>query len=167
MLLLTADMEKMLTLIYKKRKLFLFLQALCHFTTLAFVLALCLAAGVFIYKKEYVVLATLLVSVFVGFILVSVLRKLIDAPRPYELYTFYEKKPKNKKGSSFPSRHVYSAFAIATLCLAVGFPLAILLFSLAIAMCVCRVLLGIHFIRDVAAGALIGIVAGGIGLLLI
>ena len=41
--------------------------------------------------------------------------------------------------------------------------LSIALLALSALMCVCRVLLGIHFVRDVLAGALTGITTALIG----
>ena len=160
-------MEKLLIKVYKNRKLSLFLKISCHVMSLIFVLALCGEAGALIYRKEYMDCALVLLSAFVGFVLVSLMRRLINAPRPYELYTFYEEKPKEREGRSFPSRHVYSAFAIATLTFFVSNIIAVILIVLALAMCVCRVLLGIHFIRDVVCGALIGVIAGLVGLLIL
>ena len=101
------------------------------------------------------------------FFAVTIARRLINAPRPYELYDFYEQKPKNKSGRSFPSRHAYSAFVIAALLLSVNPFLSAGLFVGAVLLCVCRVLLGIHFVRDVIAGALLGLVSGAVGLLII
>ena len=51
----------------------------------------------------------------VPFIAVTLLRRLINAKRPYELLPFYETPPKNKIGKSFPSRHVFSIFVIGCL----------------------------------------------------
>ena len=139
----------------------------CHLISLIFVLAICGEAGVLLYRKAYLDCVTVLLSAFVGFVLVSLLRRLINAPRPYELYTFYDEKPKERAGSSFPSRHAYSAFAIATLAFPLSNVIGIILIALALAMCLCRVLLGIHFIRDVVCGALIGVLAGLIGFLIL
>ena len=98
------------------------------------------------------------------FLAVSAVRFLINAPRPYELYDFYEKKPKEKHGKSFPSRHVYSAFVIATLAFVYSIPLGVSLALIGVSLAAARVLLGIHFIRDVLCGALIGTVSGLIGI---
>ena len=117
--------------------------------------------------KRYLVAALVLTAAFVGYALVTLLRRLLNAPRPYELYSFYEIAPKGKEGSSFPSRQAYSALAIATLTFIVSRMLAVIFLVLSVLMCLCRVLLGIHFIRDVSAGALIGIAAGVIGILMI
>lgn len=99
------------------------------------------------------------------FVILSVVRRLINAPRPYEIFEFYEKKPRCKAGRSFPSRHVFSVFVIAAVILPSSLFLGITLLLLGTALALFRVLLGIHFIRDVAAGALIGIISGALGLL--
>ena len=101
------------------------------------------------------------------YILVSVMRKIIKAPRPYEIYDFYQAPPKNKVGQSFPSRHVFSAFVIAVLSYTASVWLSIALLVLGVCLAVSRVLLGIHFVRDVVAGALIGILSGIFGIIII
>ena len=106
----------------------------------------------------------LFLMLFVPFVLVSVLRAVISAPRPYELYGFYEKKPHRTKGKGFPSRHAFSAFAIAVAMLPYHATFAFLLLGVALALSVCRYLLGIHFPRDLVAGGLIGVVSSVLGL---
>ncbi len=160
-------MEKILTLVYKNRKLALALTVTCHALSVIFVLALGAVLGVFVYRAEYASALILAVSLAVGFVALTLLRALLDAPRPYELYGFYEVKPKKRSGKSFPSRHAYSAFAISLALFSVNLPFAIILTALSLIMCISRVLLGIHFIRDVAAGGLIGVLAGAMGLILI
>ena len=96
----------------------------------------------------------------VAFALVSLVRALINAPRPYELYSFFDKPPKDKKGHSFPGRHAFSIFCIATASLPVMPILGSVALLLGVALSVSRVLLGIHFIRDVVAGGMIGVIAG-------
>ena len=106
----------------------------------------------------------LLLVTGVPFVLVSILRKLIDAPRPYELLPFYENKPKAKRGQSFPSRHVFSVTVIGVCLMTWSALVGIGLLVLGAALAVIRVLLGMHFVRDVAAGAAIGTLSGVIGL---
>ena len=101
----------------------------------------------------------------VPFVALSVMRLMINAPRPYELLEFYEKKPKNKSGRSFPSRHVFSVFVIGTVMIPTSAFLGVSLLVLGTALGAMRVLLGVHFIRDVVAGALVGVLSGVIGLL--
>jgi membrane-associated phospholipid phosphatase len=102
----------------------------------------------------------------VPFVIVSLMRRIINMPRPYEVYDFYDKPPKNKCGRSFPSRHVFSAFVIGTSICFYNLFVGMLLCSLGVILCICRVLLGIHFIKDTVAGALIGIAGGVIGMLI-
>lgn len=101
----------------------------------------------------------------VPFVVVSLVRRFINLPRPYEVYSFYETAPKKKSGSSFPSRHAFSVFVIGTVML-FAYPIAAsVLLSLGVVLCVCRVLTGIHFIRDVVTGALLGVISGLVGVL--
>ena len=54
------------------------------------------------------------------FLLFTFFRKSLNAPRPYEVMNFEEMGfpiPSKKRGSSFPSRHVFSATLIATMML--------------------------------------------------
>ena len=127
----------------------------------AFVLCFNVIDGLY---RESAVIASCALS---GYILVSIARRLINAKRPYEEYSFYEVKPGKREGCSFPSRHAYSAFSISVLTLSFNVYLAIALFVLAALLCVCRVLLGIHYVRDVVCGALIGALAGVIGIVIL
>ena len=121
----------------------------------------------FLLERKPFVALTVAVSAGVGFVLVTLLRAWINAPRPYELRDYYTEAPKAREGKSFPSRHAYSAFVIATLAWiwhpAVMCGTAVL----AALVCLSRVLVGIHFWRDVVCGALIGIVSGVVGMLLL
>ena len=49
----------------------------------------------------------------ISFVVVSIFRKYINFPRPYELLNIDPIIAKDTKGKSFPSRHVFSAFIIA------------------------------------------------------
>ncbi len=160
-------MKDILYRIYKnprKMKMLKIVNDVCVYFSAAFFgveLLLMLLGG------EYIDAFIVGISAMVGFIFVSVLRAALNKPRPYELYDFYEIKPGEREGKSFPSRHCFSAFVIATLSLAVSPLSAIGVFILGITIATCRVLCGIHFIRDVVVGALIGIAIGGIGLTLV
>ena len=63
-------------------------------------------------------------------------------------------------GRSFPSRHAFSAFAIATCWFVASASVAVALMTCAGALGWCRVLGGVHFPRDIVAGALAGILTG-------
>lgn len=125
---------------------------------------------------ENLEIVKLVITAGVPFILVGLVRSLIGAKRPFEVYDFYTESPKRgafgigreRGGSaSFPSRHAYSAFVISVSLAFVSVPLGAVLLGLSVLMCVARVLLGIHFVRDVVAGALIGTAAAVLGEFLI
>ena len=108
----------------------------------------------------------LVISTAPAFLTVSIARKVINAPRPYELLPFYETAPKKKTGESFPSRHVFSVFAIGSALLFGNPALGVCLIISGVILAATRVLLGIHFVKDTAAGALIGIISGTLGMLI-
>ena len=103
------------------------------------------------------------------FIMVSLMRAVINSPRPYELYAMPEKFKSSgrKEGRSFPSRHVFSAFVIGVMSLTVSPMLGCLLLFLGVCLGACRILLGIHFVKDVLAGAFIGAFSGTVGILIV
>lgn len=101
-----------------------------------------------------------------GFVLLSLVRKRLDRPRPYE--TCEGVQPliaRDGSGESFPSRHTFSAFAIATSWAAVSWAVAAVLLLAACLVGACRVLGGVHFPRDVVVGALTGLAAGTLAVL--
>lgn len=112
--------------------------------------------------KDPLFLKVLLVPL-ISFILVSLYRNHINAPRPYEVNDTEPIISKHSKGRSFPSRHVFSAFVIATTLFFVSKVLGIFLIIAGVGLAILRVIGGVHFKRDVIAGALIGILSGIIG----
>lgn len=108
-----------------------------------------------------------LFTLALSYALVTGVRHFINAPRPYELTDFSAEAPKSTQGHSFPSRHVFSAFAIGVAELFVCWQLAIPTLVFGVCLGACRCLLGIHFSRDVIAGAVIGCVTSVIGMLII
>ncbi len=99
----------------------------------------------------------------ISFVLVSVLRNYINAPRPYEVSGVKPIIAKDTKGKSFPSRHVFSIFVIATTLYFIFKPLGIFLMIAGVLLAILRVIGGVHFPRDVIAGAFIGILSGILG----
>ena len=95
-----------------------------------------------------------------SFLLVSVFRNLYNAKRPYELLEIQPLIHKDKKGKSFPSRHVFSVFVIAMTFLWLCPPAGVVFLVVGVLLALCRVIGGVHFPRDVIAGALAGIAAG-------
>ena len=96
-------------------------------------------------------------------ILVTVVRAIINARRPYEVYDYTPVVHKNTRGKSFPSRHTVSAFIIAMAFLYINVKLGVVMLVIAAIIGAVRVLAGVHFIRDVVSGAFIGVLAGVLG----
>ena len=99
----------------------------------------------------------------VSFVVVSLIRKLINFPRPYEVLDIDPIIKKSTKGNSFPSRHVFSVFIIAMTLYYISYPVSILLMVIGVVISIVRVLGGVHFPRDVIAGAAIGVICGIVG----
>ena len=94
------------------------------------------------------------------FLLVTVLRKVINEQRPYEKYNTPSLFGKTTKGQSMPSRHTASAFIISLAILYVNTELGIAALSVSFLITHSRVLAGVHFIRDVLAAMLLSITVG-------
>lgn len=102
----------------------------------------------------------------VGFVLLSTFRYFVNAPRPYEVFETPSLVIKKTKGKSFPSRHVFSAFIIAFTAFWFYPWLGICLGVCGGFLAISRVLSGVHFAKDVLAGAISGVGLGLIGFLL-
>ena len=95
-------------------------------------------------------------------ILVTVLRHVFHAPRPYDQMNYYPL-ISHKPGNSFPSRHTASSVIIAMAFWYVCQPLGITAAALAVLVGISRVVAGLHYPRDVLAGAAVSLVVGGLG----
>ena len=95
-----------------------------------------------------------------GFIGVTLIRRLINRPRPYAAHDISPVIHKDKQGESMPSRHAFSAAVISMAYYAV-YPLAgIILLVLSALECVIRVIGGVHYPEDVIIGYLTGVIMG-------
>ena len=107
------------------------------------------------HKIAWIVLA-LLPAVLISHQIVSVLKDALAVPRPCvgELLC--------PQSYSFPSGHaaVVFAFALVASCMTRKRGLAFILFVFAILVAISRVVLNYHYIRDVVAGALVGLCIG-------
>ncbi len=105
----------------------------------------------------------------ISFVLLSVFRARINRPRPYETFETAPVIPKDTKGNSFPSRHVFSATMIAMTFLLMS-PwswLGILFLVVSVLLAVIRVVSGVHYISDVIAGIVVAVAAAIVGYLLL
>lgn len=91
-----------------------------------------------------------------AFWLGSALRARIDRPRPYTTFGYKPLFPKEERGRSMPSRHCFSAAAIAVVAWHCNTPLGIGLAVLAVLIAASRVVTGVHYISDVLAGLAFG-----------
>ncbi|MDO4903908.1 MAG: phosphatase PAP2 family protein [Limosilactobacillus sp.] len=96
----------------------------------------------------------------VGFILLTIVRKSLNAPRPYEKSGIEPLIKRGKKGDSFPSRHVFSATVISMVALWIAWPFGVVLMVLSVLLACARVMGGVHYPRDVVAGMLAGVICG-------
>ena len=113
-------------------------------------------------EKDPKLLKVILVPA-ISFVLVTIFRKIVNAPRPYEKFEIPPVIDKDTKGKSFPSRHVFSVFIIAVTIFYSHPGPGIVIGLIGVAMAIIRVLGGVHEVRDVVAGAVIGLVCGILG----
>ena len=161
-----CDMPTLLRRIYNSYGATRALKLVSHLVTLLSVAAFFVLVF-FFWRISFFSLARYLLILGVPFLCVTLVRRWINAPRPFELYDFYILPPRKECGRSFPSRHAYSAFAIGAALSYVSLPLGIALLILGALMCCARVLLGLHFVRDVACGAAVGVISVLLGFLII
>ncbi|WP_346744379.1 phosphatase PAP2 family protein [uncultured Streptococcus sp.] len=104
-----------------------------------------------------------LIYVFIpasGFVILSFLRKKINAPRPYEEWDIKPLLDRDSPGQSMPSRHVFSASIISMACLHASLSVGVILLVLSALLGLVRVLGGVHFPKDVVVGYICGLVWG-------
>ena len=104
-----------------------------------------------------------LIYVFIpasGFVILSFLRKKINAPRPYEVWKIVPLLDRDSPGQSMPSRHVFSATIISMACLHASLTMGMICLTLSAFLGLVRVLGGVHFPKDVVVGYICGLVWG-------
>ena len=104
-----------------------------------------------------------LIYVFIpasGFVILSLLRKKINAPRPYEEWDIKPLLDRDSPGQSMPSRHVFSATIISMACLHASLSVGVILLVLSALLGLVRVLGGVHYPKDVLVGYICALVWG-------
>ena len=104
-----------------------------------------------------------LIYVFIsatGFVILSLLRKKINAPRPYGEWDIKPLLDRDSPGQSMPSRHVFSASIISMACLHASLSVGVILLILSVFLGLVRVLGGVHYPKDVLVGYICGLVWG-------
>lgn len=118
-------------------------------------------SGLFVEKDPGLLRAVLVPAI--SFAAVSVFRQLVNRPRPYERFGVPAALSKDTPGKSFPSRHVFSVFVIASTVFVWNHPAGIALGFLGVVLAAIRVIGGVHTVADVTAGMMVGILSGIIG----
>ncbi len=95
-----------------------------------------------------------------GFVILSFLRKKINALRPYEVWEIVPLLDRDSPGQSMPSRHVFSATIISMACLHASLSVGVILLVLSAFLGLVRVLGGVHYPKDVVVGYICGLVWG-------
>ena len=95
-----------------------------------------------------------------GFVILSFLRKKINAPRPYEVWEIVPLLDRDSPGQSMPSRHVFSATIISMACLHASLSVGVILLVFSALLGLVRVLGRVHFPKDVVIGYICGLVWG-------
>ena len=95
-----------------------------------------------------------------GFVILSLLRKKINAPRPYEEWDIKPLLDRDSPGQSMPSRHVFSATIISMVCLHASLTIGMAFLTLSAFLGLVRVLGGVHYPKDVVVGYICALVWG-------
>ncbi|MEX2784215.1 phosphatase PAP2 family protein [Streptococcus sp. H49] len=112
-----------------------------------------------LWQKDYPFLPFVLIPAL-SFAGVSLLRRIINLPRPYEAWEIDPLISKDTKGQSMPSRHVFSAAIISMSVLRLYIWLGLLYLILSLLLACCRVLGGVHYPKDVIVGYALGLLYG-------
>ncbi len=95
-----------------------------------------------------------------GFVILSLLRRKINAPRPYEVWEIVPLLDRDSPGQSMPSRHVFSATIISMACFHAWNLIGIILLICSGLLALVRVLGGVHYPKDVVVGYICALVWG-------
>lgn len=113
-------------------------------------------------KKTRRIAVVALIAIAIEFLIVdNMIKPLIMRPRPFEVYPF-EIIIDNPHGSSFPSGHSASSFAVAAVFYFTKHKWRIGMLICAVLMAFSRLYLFVHFPSDVIIGSLIGVLIGWI-----
>ena len=114
---------------------------------------------IYLYTQKKSDLNRMILVPLIGFIVLSVFRKLINRTRPYIKYNYEPILNQDNIGESFPSRHTFSIFIITYGIYTLNPSLGIVLLGLAFILAMMRFIGGVHYLSDVLVAAILGILA--------
>ncbi|MBQ3665051.1 MAG: phosphatase PAP2 family protein [Lachnospiraceae bacterium] len=118
-------------------------------------------------KKDMESVARIVLVPVITFLACTVFRKFLNKSRPYERMEIHPLIIKNKKGQSFPSRHTVSAVIIAMSALYTNVVFGVVMLFIAMIVGALRIMAGVHYVKDVVAGILMGVLFGVMGFYII
>lgn len=133
-------------------KTILFLTEYCPYIT--FIIYPCVLINLWLTHNPHFIEAIL--RPCIAFIIVTIFRKIVNRPRPYDHMDIKPLKG-HKHGESFPSRHSVSACIIALICFYANTYIGIFACIIAIIVSLTRIFSGVHHISDVFAAIIIAI----------
>lgn len=95
-----------------------------------------------------------------GFVILSLFRKKINHPRPYETWDIRPLLDKDSSGQSMPSRHVFSATIISMAYFHAWTLIGMILLICSGVLALVRVLGSVHYPKDVLVGYVCGLLWG-------
>lgn len=103
------------------------------------------------------------------FVFVTVIRKILNYKRPYDELDFipFFENVKKDKGKSFPSRHTASAFVIAMSLFYINMYVGIIGFITAVLIGISRILIGVHYPKDVIVAFFVSVIISIFGFYII
>lgn len=120
-----------------------------------------------LFEGQFERILRVLIVPSITFILCTFMRKIFNRKRPYEVLNITPIINKDKEGQSFPSRHMVSAGVIIVASFYVNNIMGIVMLVVGLMIGIIRPIAGVHFIKDVVVGFLMGIVCGLIGFYII
>lgn len=133
-------------------KIIIFLTQYCPYVT--FILYPCVLIYLWYIHSPYLIDAIL--RPCIAFVIVTVFRKIVNRPRPYDHMDIQPLRG-HKHGESFPSRHTVSACIIAFVCFYAHFYIGVFACIIALIVSLTRILSGVHHISDVFVAIIIAI----------
>lgn len=122
--------------------------------------AMTLAVAVFGGEERFRAIAAAGLATAIGIAVFLWTKRLTGRPRPCAIEPHCWAKLLPPDQFSFPSGHTITAFAVAASLTVFYPPLAIGLYFCALSIAASRILLGMHFLSDVFAGAILGALLG-------